>query len=312
MHKNLIVIGLLFGLLTAVAEAAPVSIKSVRMWPAPDNTRLVFDLSGPVEHALFALHQPERIVIDLSNAHLASYLKNLPQAQGHIRSIRHGRRNGNDLRVVLDMKSAIRPKSFVLKPHQNYGHRLVIDLEADGDSTAPAPVKKHVIPQRSRDVIIAIDAGHGGEDPGAIGRRGTREKDVVFKIAKKLQQLVNKERGMKAVMIRTGDYFLPLKKRVNIARKHQADLFISIHADAFNRPQAHGSSVYILSDGKSSSDAAQFLADSENSSDMIGGVNLDDKDDLTKMVLFDMAQNATIEDSHNLAVNVLKDLRKVN
>ena len=312
MHKSLIVVCLFFGIMTAVAQAAPVTIKSVRMWPAPDNTRLVFDLSGPVEHALFALHQPERIVIDLSNARLSSVLKNLPLAQGHIRSIRHAPRNGKDFRVVLDMKSAIRPKSFVLKPHREYGHRLVIDLYDHGQTATPVPIKKSIIPQRSRDVIIAIDAGHGGEDPGAIGRRGTREKDVVYKIAKKLQQLVAKERGMKPVMIRTGDYFLPLKKRVDIARRHQADLFISIHADAFNKPQAHGSSVYILSEGKSSSDAAQFLADSENSSDMIGGVSLDDKDDLTKMVLFDMAQNVTIEDSHNLAVNVLKDLRKVN
>jgi len=297
--------------LTSYAQAATVVVKNIRMWPAPDNTRLVFDLSGPVEHSLFILHRPERIVIDLNNSRLQTSLANLDFNNSHIKAVRHARRNGADTRVVLDLKSDVQPKSFVLKPQREYGHRLVIDLYAK-DEAKPKPTIKRVQPlSRPRDVLIAIDAGHGGDDPGAIGRRGTREKDVVYGIAKKLEQLIAKERGMKPVMVRRGDYFVALKRRVDIARKRNADLFISIHADAFRKSQARGSSVYILSDGNASSDAAQFLADSENNSDMIGGVSLDDKDDLTKMVLFDMAQNATIEDSHNLATNVLKGLRGV-
>lgn len=311
MRKWVIATVLLIGTLTAVAQAAPITVNSVRMWPAPDNTRLVFDLSGPVEHSLFVLHQPERLVVDLSNARLTTRLEKLPLSQGHIRKLRHARRNGGDLRVVLDLKSAVQPRSFVLKPHREYGHRLVIDLNDSGAKSKPVVVKKAATPKRSKDVIIAIDAGHGGEDPGAIGRRGTREKDVVYKIARKLQQLIKAQPGMRPVMIRRGDYFLSLKRRVDIARQHHADLFISIHADAFNNPQAHGSSVFILSEGKSSSDVAQFLADSENSSDLIGGVSLDDKDELLKMVLVDMVKNTTIEDSHEVASSVLKGLKGI-
>lgn len=296
---------------TTYAQAASVSVKNIRMWPAPDNTRLVFDLSGPVEHTLFKLHQPERIVIDLNNSHLQTSLSQLDYSKSHIKAIRHARRNGNDTRVVLDLTGDVQPKSFVLKPHREYGHRLVIDLYDKADATLKTPIKRIQPSTRPRDVLIAIDAGHGGDDPGAIGRRGTREKDVVYGIAKKLEQLLKKERGMKPVMVRRGDYFIPLDRRVDIARKHNADLFISIHADAFRKPQAKGSSVYILSDGNATSDMARFLAESENNSDLIGGVSLDDKDDLTKMVLVDMLQNATIEDSHNLASNVLSGLRGV-
>ncbi|MDH5180650.1 MAG: N-acetylmuramoyl-L-alanine amidase [Gammaproteobacteria bacterium] len=303
---------LMISMLSAVAQAAPVTINNMRMWPAPDSTRLVFDLSGPVEHALFTLHQPERLVIDLTNARMANQVRDLTLAQGHVRQMRYASRNSHDLRVVLDLKGAVRPKSFILKPHREYGHRLVIDLQEDDSRDKPVVAKEANTRTRSKDVIIAIDAGHGGDDPGALGRRGTREKDVVLKIAKQLEALIKKEPGMKPVMIRSGDYFLSLKKRVDVARKHHADLFISIHADAFNNPRAHGSSVYILSEGKSSSDVAQFLADSENNSDLIGGVSLDDKDELLKMVLVDMVQNTTIEDSHELAGNVLSGLRRVN
>ncbi len=296
---------------SAYAQAAAVVVKNIRMWPAPDNTRLVFDLSGPVEHTLFSLHQPERIVIDLNNSRLQTQLSQLDYANSHIKAIRHARRNGSDTRVVLDLKSDVRPKSFVLKPQREYGHRLVIDLYDKDESAPRTPIKRIQPTNRPRDVLIAVDAGHGGEDPGAIGRRGTREKDVVFSIAKKLEQLIEKEHGMKALMIRKGDYFVDLKRRVKIAQKHNADLFISIHADAFHKPQAKGSSVYILSEGNATSDMARILAESENNSDLIGGVSLDDKDEMTKMVLVDMLQNVTIEDSHKLASNVLTGLRGI-
>ncbi len=315
MGRSSLLLSFILCVLTSYAQAAPVAVKNIRMWPAPDNTRLVFDLSGPVEHSLFKLHQPERIVIDLNNSRLQASLDHLDYANSNVKAIRHAVRPEGGTRVVLDLKGDVQPKSFVLKPQREYGHRLVIDLYDKLDAIAKiqkAPVKRIPVPSRPRDVLIAIDAGHGGDDPGAIGRRGTREKDVVYAIAKKLEKLIARERGMKPVMIRRGDYFVSLKRRVKVARENNADLFISIHADAFHKPQAHGSSVYILSDGHASSDAAKFLADSENNSDLIGGVSLEDKDELTKLVLVDMLQNATIEDSHNLATNVLTGLRGVS
>ena len=292
---------------------AGVQVKSVRMWPAPDNTRLVFDLSAPVDHTLFSLAAPDRIVIDIKDARYRGQLPDFDYSNSYIKNVRYASRKGNALRFVLDLRSQVRPKSFVLKPHGEYGHRLVIDLF---DTERSAPVKslprQAASPNRPRDVIIAIDAGHGGEDPGAIGRRGTREKDVVLAIARKLQKLVQKEPGMRPVMIRDGDYYVGLRDRVEKAREHQADLFISIHADAFKNHKAHGSSVFVLSDRGASSEAARFLAESENSADMLGGVSLDDKDDLLKLVLVDMVKNSTIEDSHDVAAKVLRDLRHVN
>ena len=292
---------------------AGVEVKSVRMWPAPDNTRLVFDLSAPVDHTLFSLAAPDRIVIDLKNANYRGQLSGFDYSNSYIKNIRYASRQGNALRFVLDLRSPMRPKSFVLKPHGEYGHRLVIDL-FDADRAAPEKslLRQANSPNRPRDVIIAIDAGHGGEDPGAIGRRGTREKDVVLAIARKLKKLVQQEPGMRPVMIRDGDYYVGLRDRVEKAREHQADLFISIHADAFKNHKAHGSSVFVLSDRGASSEAARFLAESENSADMLGGVSLDDKDDLLKLVLVDMVKNSTIEDSHDVAAKVLRDLGKVN
>ena len=292
---------------------ADIQVKGVRMWPAPDNTRLVFDLSDPVDHTLFSLKAPDRIVIDLKDARFPGQLPGFDFSKSYIKNIRYAARKDNALRFVLDLNAQVRPKSFVLKPHGEYGHRLVIDLY-DAEQTAPKkslPSQK-TRPQRAREVIIAIDAGHGGEDPGALGRRGTREKDVVLAIARKLERLVKKEPGMRPVMIRDGDYYVSLRDRVKKARQYQADLFISIHADAFNNHRARGSSVYVLSDRGASSEAARFLAQSENSADLIGGVSLDDKDDLLKMVLVDMVKNSTIEDSHDVAARVLRDLRHVN
>lgn len=292
---------------------AGVQVKSVRMWPAPDNTRLVFDLSAPADHTLFSLVAPDRLVIDLKNARYRGKLPDFDYSNSYIKNVRYASRKGNALRFVLDLRSQVRPKSFVLKPHGEYGHRLVIDLfDTQRSRSVKSLPRQAKSPGRPRDVIIAIDAGHGGEDPGAIGRRGTREKDVVLAIARKLQKLVRKEPGMRPVMIRDGDYYVGLRDRVEKAREHQADLFISIHADAFKNHKAHGSSVFVLSDRGASSEAARFLAESENSADMLGGVSLDDKDDLLKLVLVDMVKNSTIEDSHDVAAKVLRDLRHVN
>ena len=291
---------------------AAAEVRGLRMWPAPDNTRLVFDLNAPAEHSLFTLRNPNRIVIDLKNTKVSGVLPSATYNESRIKGLRYAKRGDNGLRVVLDLKNAVKPKSFVLKPHGSYGHRLVVDL-FDAAKTKKVIVKRPVYKTRkqARDLIIAIDAGHGGEDPGAIGQRGTREKDVVLKIAKELEKLVKRERGMKPLMVRTGDYYIGLKQRVKKAQVAQADLFISIHADAFKNGKARGTSVFILSERGASSDLASYLADSENSADLNGGVS-STNDDLLNMVLADMVKNSTLEDSHQIASKVLSGLKGVN
>ncbi len=290
-----------------------VEVKHVRMWPAPDNTRLVFDLSAPVEHTVFSLKAPNRVVIDLKSSQFSGQLPRFDYSKTCIRTIRFARRNQGELRFVIDLNAAVRPKSFILKPQGDYGHRLVIDLN-HGKKQTLKKSRRTYMPQENgrRNIVIAIDAGHGGDDPGALGRRGTREKDVVLAIARRLEKLIRREPGMTPVMIRTGDYYVGLKQRVRIARKKRADLFVSIHADAFRNGKAHGSSVFVLSERGASSEVASFLARSENRSDLIGGISLDDKDDLLKMVLVDMVKNSTIEDSHEIASRVLSNLKNVN
>ena len=283
------------------------------MWAGPEDTRLVFDISGPVDHSVFMLHAPDRVVIDLKNTQLKQALDGLDFRDSLVSELRSAKRNSHDLRMVLDLKSKVRPKSFLLKPTKQYGHRLVIDLQ--NLNVAPvAKVARTVANEPKgapRDVIIAIDAGHGGDDPGASGQRGTREKAVVLAIARQLEQLVKDEPGMQPLMIRTGDYYLGLRKRMEKARDMRADLFISIHADAFRNGRASGASVYVLSQNGATSEAARWLAESENDADLIGGVSLDDKDDLLRSVLLDLSQNATIAASLDIGGSVLKELGNV-
>lgn len=305
---------LLLLVLASVVWAETVNIRGVRMWPAPDNTRLVFDVSADVEHSLFMLKNPDRLVIDLKNTRLDKPFVGLDLGPSLIRDIRSAPRNGSDLRVVLDLKGEVRPKSFLLRPNNEYGHRLVIDLyDTKVAAAGPAPTVPAVpaMTNAPREIVIAIDAGHGGEDPGAIGPRGTREKDVTLAVAKRLRELVAREPGMRAVMIRDGDYFVKLQRRVEMAREHRADLFISIHADAFADRHARGASVYTLSQRGASSEHARLLADKENASDIIGGVSLDDKDDLLTAVLFDLSLTGTMEASSDVAGRVLAGLGQV-
>ena len=306
-----IIIGLMMALLPNILSAA--EVRGLRMWPAPDNTRLVFDLNAPVEHSLFSLSNPNRIVIDLKNTKVSGALPSATYNESRIKGLRYAKRGDNGLRVVLDLKNTVKPKSFVLKPHAAFGHRLVVDLFDAKTVTKKTVVKRPVYTtkKQARDLIIAIDAGHGGEDPGAIGQRGTREKDVVLKIAKELEKLIKRERGMQSVMIRNGDYYVGLKQRVKKAQIAQADLFISIHADAFKNGKARGTSVFILSERGASSDLASYLANSENSADLSGGVS-STNDDLLNMVLADMVKNSTLEDSHQVASKVLAGLKGVN
>jgi len=298
---------------SGAALAEQVQVGSVRMWQAPEHTRLVFDVSGPVEHTIFRLADPERVVIDMRNARLLRADGDLSLENSFLKRMRSAPRNGDGLRVVLDLKRQLQPKSFLLKPNQEYGHRLVIDLYDPG-AEQPAAEPSGVpadLAQRPRDVVIAIDAGHGGEDPGARGRKGTREKDVVLQIARRLADLVRKEKGMQPVLIRDGDYYLGLRKRMEKARAHKADLLISIHADAFRDARAKGASVYVLSRSGATSEAARWLAESENASDLVGGVSLDDKDDLLAKVLLDLSQTGTIEASLDVGSDVLASLKHV-
>ncbi len=302
---------LIIMLLAQPVFADTVTVKQARLWAAPDHTRVVFDTDGSVQHSLFTLKNPHRIVIDLRNTRMPKQLTGPDYSKGLVKRIRSAVRNRKDLRVVLDLSSGVKPKSFVLKPNQNYGHRLVLDLYQADKVKKPVITAKQQQRKGQRDLVIAIDAGHGGEDPGAIGNKGTREKDAVFAIAKKLEKLVNNTYGMRAVMIRKGDYYISLRKRTELARRAHADMFISIHADAFRDKRAHGSSVYALSHRGASNEAARWLAERENAADHIGGVSLDDKDGLLAAVLLDLSMNGTIEASVELSRYVLRELRKV-
>ncbi len=308
---------LIISLILAAASLGQVNaettVKNVRIWAAPDNTRVVLDVSNPVEHQITQLSNPERLVIDIKNT---SEIKKLSQPKSEdklIKQIRSGTRNKTDQRIVLDLKQAAKINSFLLEPNKQYGHRLVIDVTSKADlassSTAKAKTAASSIKSKQRDVIVAIDAGHGGDDPGARGPSGTFEKDVVYSISKRLAALINKEKGMKAVLIREGDYFIRLRDRIEKARKNKADLFISIHADAFKDPKVRGSSVYILSKRGASSEAARWLAEQENRSDLIGGVSLDDKDNVLASVLLDLSQTASLEASIDVADRVLSGLK---
>ncbi len=295
----------------AAAQAAALQVQGARLWAAPDSTRVVFDISGPVEHRLFTLKNPDRLVIDLPDAAMARKLKQTFSSGGLVKNLRSGPRNKKDLRLVLDLKGPVKPRSFVLKPNEQYGYRLVIDLFGAGAAGKSLPKKADRKPKQFRDLVIAIDAGHGGEDSGARGKKGTREKDAVLAIARRLADLVRKEPGMKPVLIRDGDYYVGLRKRIEKARKHRADLFISIHADAFRDRRVQGASVFVISRRGASSEMARWLAARENAADLVGGVSLDDKDDLLAEVLLDLAQSATLEVSNQVAGNVLAEMKRI-
>ncbi len=333
MRALVTVVGLLLTAL-AVDALAATQVKSVRLWRAPDNTRLVFDLSGPVQHSVFTLTSPDRLVIDINGATLGGPL-NVPMANTPITSMRSAQRTATDLRVVIDLKKSVTPKSFTLAPNQQYGNRLVVDLfDEPGDAnpsptipdtaanTAPAvpvsPAKPEIkltpVPNGKRDIVIVIDAGHGGEDPGASGSSGQKEKNLVLAIAKELQRQINAEKGYRAELTRTGDYFIPLRKRTEIARAKGADLFVSIHADAAPSRAAFGASVFALSERGATSETARWLADSENRSDLIGGagaVSLDDKDRMLAGVLLDLSMTASLSSSLNVGQKVLTNIGRV-
>ena len=298
-----------------VAPARAVEVRAVRVWASPEGTQVVLELSGTAKHSLLMLKHPDRVVLDVADARLSAGARR-PPASGVVKEVRMARRPNGELRVVLDLIRPMRAKSFLATPNDRYGYRLVVDLGGPAAAmaatgAAAAPIKAEHARPEARDLIIAIDAGHGGEDPGAIGMRGTREKDVTLAIARALQRSVNVEPGMRAVLTRDGDYFVPLRDRMRRARAQQADLFVSIHADSIRDRAVDGSSVYILSQRGATNEAARWLAERENAADLIGGVSLEDKGDLLASVLLDLSQTASLSASETAAEHVLHQLNLV-
>jgi len=337
--------------LVATAQAQAVEVDNMRLWSAPDHVRLVFDMSGPVNANVFTLNNPDRVVIDLDSADLDFDVDKLDLDDSAISKVRTGVRESGGLRVVLDVDRSVVPKSFTLAPNEQYSDRFVLDLNYPGTSAVKDPIDpieamirdQEIAAQRAqaeaiaegnpqkaeavasaveaqphpkRDIIVAVDAGHGGEDPGASGPDGTHEKDVVLEIARKLKQRFDQTPGFKAFLTRDGDYYVGLRQRTLIARQQKADFFVSIHADAVRSRQPSGSSVYALSQGGATSETARWLAASENQSDLIGGVDgslsLDDKDEVLRGVLLDLTMTATMNDSLATGGQVLDQLGRIN
>jgi len=313
--------GLVGGLAVAAlcVSNAEGQVTSSRIWPAADYTRLTLESKAETRFQTFSVKDPERLVLDLETAEitpaLAELERKVAEDDPYIKRLRVARNRPGVIRVVLDLKGEVKPQVFTLTPVGEYGHRLVLDIYP---AVAADPLAQLIEQTRqaptpaARFATIVIDAGHGGEDPGALGRRGTREKDVTLMIARRLKTLVDAEPNMRALLTRDGDYFLPLDGRVEKARKVKADLFVSIHADAYTRPYAKGSSVFALSDRRATSELARLLAKKENESDLIGGVKLDGKDDYVKKTIIDLSQTATIDYSLRLGNAVLARLGAVN
>ena len=314
MPSKFFTVGVTVCLLNSGAAALAGSIDGLRIAAQADRTRIALDLSESAEHKLFTLpasgDKPARVVIDIKPSRLASGAVPFPRGTGTVALIRGANRDDGSVRIVLDLTKAVRPRSFALGPDGNFGHRLVVDLEPAGaPALAPPAVKSQATASRqARDLVIAVDAGHGGKDPGARGPKGTREKDVVLQISRRLAAEIDAEPGMRAILTRTGDQFVPLRSRIERARSANADLFISIHADAFRDRRVRGTTVYALSEKGATDEAARRLAERENAADLIGGVSLDDKDPTLASVLLDLSQNASLSMSLDVGDEILDEL----
>lgn len=295
----LIAIGLLW---LPAAEAA--ELLDLRVWAGPETTRVVFDLDEVPEYRIFSLESPDRVVVDFQNSAIAGALD---KSGGLLSGVRTGARADGAVRVVLDLASAAESNSFVLPPTGDYGYRLVVDLSSS-EPAGPVRTLRDIAPE-DRDIVVAIDAGHGGEDPGAIGPGGTREKDVTLKIARMVAESLNELPGFRGHLIRDGDYYIPIGEQPNRAREAYADLFISIHADAFYDRRVKGAGVFVLAPRRATSEAARWLADRANRSDLVGGVQLVDKDDTVAAVLLDLSQSASMDASRKAAEAVFGALR---
>ena len=283
-------------------------VEAVRLWRAPDHTRVVLDVSDATAFSTVSLENPERFVVDLTDSRLRADLGSLPLEGTPIRQLRSGVREGVDLRLVFDLSQKVRTSVFILPPSDATGHRVVVDLFDEVTPSEPRPVLSVESLDERRDIVIAIDPGHGGEDPGASGPGGLREKTVVLQIARRLEAQLAKIPGFKPVLVRTGDYYVSLKNRRDRARNLEADLFISIHADAFREKSAYGASVYALSKRGATSTTAQYLADSENAADLVGGVELSDMDPMLAGVIADLSMDGTLDISMSLGALILEQI----
>ncbi len=329
------------------AATAGTSILAVRVWPARDYTRVTLEHDQAIRYSHMLVKDPDRLVLDLEGVEFNSVLQSLPSkildSDPYIKLIRAGRNKPGVVRLVIELKGEVKPQVFALAPVGEYGHRLVLDLypvepvdplmalleksaepPLKAESTLASPSKPAELPAEraaekpgerpeiARLVTIVLDPGHGGEDPGAIGRGGSHEKNVTLSVARRLKAKIDATPNMRAVLTRDGDYFIPLQQRVAKARRVQADLFLSVHADAFVKTTARGSSVFVLSENGASSSAARWLANKENSADLVGGVNIGVKDPYLARTLLDLSQTATINDSLKLGNNVLGELGRIN
>jgi N-acetylmuramoyl-L-alanine amidase len=330
--RGLVALGLA-ALALWIAAPAEAQVVSTRIWPARDYTRVTLESKAEIKFSVFGVRNPERLVVDLEGVELGPALAELDgkvaTGDPYIEKLRVARNRPGLVRLVLDLKAEVKPQVFTLKPIADYGYRLVLDLypvvapdplaaliEQSEKKAPPAAEKPSAtVPDKPKVVRLAtivIDPGHGGEDPGALGRLGSREKDITLTVARRLKALIDAEPDMRAVLTRDGDYYLALQARVDKARRVKADLFVSVHADAFIRPHARGSSVFALSERRATSEAARWLAKKENDADLVGGVNLDVKDRYLAQTLLDLSQTATIDHSLRLGKAVLGELGQVN
>jgi len=292
--------------LLAVAAQSATTVENIRIWAESGKTRVVLDMSRSAEHNIFTLRGPDRLVIDLKDGKLAKGLTDLPAGVGSVRSIRSAIQSNGQLRVVLDLSENVRSRSFTAGPNSQYGDRLVIDLQRSGNLQTVKRASEKYRP--GRDIIVAVDPGHGGHDPGAVGRAKTREKDVALAISRALAKRINAEPGMKAVLIRNSDIYVDHRERMAIARRSNADLFISIHADAVDDRRANGATVYALSTKGASDEEARLLAERENAAVRVGGVSLEDKDQVLAEVLLDLSQSAALSASLEVGARVIGEL----
>ncbi len=295
-------------MLLCSAVFADTTVENVRIWSESNKTRVVLDLSQPVEHNIFTLRGPDRLVIDLKDSRLGRELMQMPQGAGAVSAIRSAVRADGQLRVVLDLNAAVRSRTFTAGPNATYGDRLVVDLQAAG---AIAPVKRASEEYRpGRDIIIAIDAGHGGHDPGTSGRY-SKEKDVVLAISRELAKRINAEPGMQALMVRDRDVFVNHKDRVDYAQNKDADLFVSVHADAFGDKRASGASVFALNLDRANREAKETLSRRHEQEVKVGDVSLNDKDAVLASVLYDLSQSAALSASMEVGGHVSRELERV-
>ena len=305
-------LGVLLSFFAATAHGA-VELRDLRLWDSPEGTRVVMELSGSAQHNVFTLDNPYRIVVDLPATEGAK-LANKVAGKGVVQHVRAAARDDGSLRIVLDMSAQIEPRAFLLDPADKYGYRLVIDLSSEGAEAMPVTVAPPIKAEawEPRPIVVAIDAGHGGEDPGAIGHSGLMEKEVSLVLSRKLAALINSEPGFRAVLTRDGDYYLGLRERVTRARKAEADLFVSVHANALKDRKMHGSAVYVVSPRGATSEHARWLAQKENAADLVGGIGLHNKDDELAAVLIDLSQSSTMEASFDVGARMLRSLGQVN